>query len=132
MSITKTPRVKAANAATEAKKVQKKKNEAARRNRKNNLSAAQMEAMTTARLETQRAYHEAIEELLKYQDEVARELAAKFNKSLATVLLDVQYRGKLSRRREVNPYNAWNHFKKMDLLTGGELPRQLRHFIVCE
>ncbi|KAL5526220.1 hypothetical protein ACEPAG_7559 [Sanghuangporus baumii] len=80
------------------------------------LSAAQQEAQTKARLETQDAYHDAIEDLFKQQEDVTRELALKFNKSLSTVLQDVQHRGKLTHRRGVNPYNAWNHFKKMDLL----------------
>ncbi|KAL5512067.1 hypothetical protein ACEPAG_3588 [Sanghuangporus baumii] len=116
MSKTTTSLLKKKESAVQAKKQQQKKNEAARQSRKNNLSAAQQEAQTKARLETQDAYHDAIEDLFKQQEDVTRELALKFNKSLSTVLQDVQHRGKLTHRRGVNPYNAWNHFKKMDLL----------------
>ncbi|KAL5514581.1 hypothetical protein ACEPAG_1897 [Sanghuangporus baumii] len=116
MSITKTPRLQKSQAAADARKLQRKKNEAARRSRKNNLSAAQQEAQTKARLKTQRAYHEAIEELSNKQEETARELAAQFNKSVLSVLQDIQHRGRLTYRRQVNPYNAWNHFKKMHIL----------------
>ncbi|OCB91148.1 hypothetical protein A7U60_g1630 [Sanghuangporus baumii] len=120
MSITKPPRLQKSQAATDAKKLQRKKNKAACRSRKNNLSAAQQEAQTKVHLETQRVYHEAIEELFNNQEETARKLAVQFNKSVLSVLQDIQHRGQLTHRRQINPYNAWNHFKKMHILAEGE------------
>lgn len=121
MTATKSPRLKKSQAAIESKKLQRKMNEVERRGRKNNLSTAQIEAQTKARLDTQRAYHQDIEDLFKIQEEKAHELAAKFNKSVQTVLKDVQHRGRLTRRRGVNPYNAWNHFRTMDIAFSGKL-----------